>query len=420
MRRRQIGLVDRVLHGGDRGRRLLVERQVERREIREVLARRLNANQLAREAVDFPFLGLRVGRIRSRVATKTRVDQRKHRVAPLRGQVQFVDGGRQDFGRSRFQLEKDAQRIGQIGVGKIAEHRAVRVSIEQARQDGSPQQVLTTSGSRSRTARESFSNMTRARRGSSAENSVVTSENFRSSAVSCWFSDGSSSVRRRSRPDRRDCRQGPRGPQRDVSRCAPGQDEPSPCQADTSSRRGRPRQRRLTPSLFVLDQIADRGRRRTDVEYFRLVRHQRNDGVDAVLGQQLGERGRALGERAALVQRCAKAREVARRRVPAEIEGGDMRRCRRRTSSSSTIVPGRSRSRPGSARSASPEAAAVPAGQWRRAPCVRRRWRPRRAGWWPGTCGTCGRLVPAEAEALRLRQSRPAVPQTAGFQPCRG
>jgi hypothetical protein len=83
--------------------------------------------------------------------------------------------------------------------------------------------------------------------------------------------------------------------------------------------------RGLPAPPLVLDQRADRGGRRTDVEHLGPLRQVRHDGFDAVIGQQLDQR--RLGLRQALRRQeiRAEAREVANRGAAVEIDRRDVR-----------------------------------------------------------------------------------------------
>ena len=139
LRKRDVRGAHRRAHVGERGRGVLVHREIERGELGEVLADRgVDANQLARVAIDAAFGGP-PGRL---AGPQPLLEQRHDALATLRRQIQSIEGRRQDFGRRRFEVEQQEQRLGEIEIRKITQHGAVGAAVEQPRQNRALEQIF--------------------------------------------------------------------------------------------------------------------------------------------------------------------------------------------------------------------------------------------------------------------------------------
>ena len=292
-------------------------------------SRRSRTSRRARRSMCRSFDGS-TGMSAAGAAPQTRVDERDHRVPAIGRQVQSIESRRQHLGRRRFQLEQETQRVGEIDVGKIAQHRAVRASIEQAGQDRSSQQIgparrlelqhrpselsehhagepRIERGEQRRDVREFALERGLALLGS---NRVVVgqAQQDRRQLGRVVHEDGEIDRARRCPGER------------------PGRAAPTLCPADRDSRPRPPAANvRLAPALLVPDEIADRRGRRADVEHLRTVGHLRDDRVHAVFHQQLGKRRLGPGEPVAADDVRAEARQVPRRRGAIDLEADDAR-----------------------------------------------------------------------------------------------
>ena len=75
----QVSGVDRLARRGDGGRGLVVDREIEGGELREVFARRgVDLDQPARETIDFPFFRWLHRDVAAGAPSQPRIDQRHH------------------------------------------------------------------------------------------------------------------------------------------------------------------------------------------------------------------------------------------------------------------------------------------------------------------------------------------------------
>jgi hypothetical protein len=119
-------------HLGDGLARLAVDRQVERRELREALGRDgVDPHQLLGIPVDTrPLRAV----VRQPSVPHARphpgIEQGRHRLPALGRQVDPIQRGRQHLGRGRLEIEQQAERLGEIDVRELLEHPAIGGSFQ--------------------------------------------------------------------------------------------------------------------------------------------------------------------------------------------------------------------------------------------------------------------------------------------------
>jgi len=131
-------------HCRERGPRLVSHRQIERRVFGEALrARRIDPDQGSGIFIEPGIEAPVRARSGSAAIPQFRLDERHDGLAATGRQVQPIQRRRQEFGRRRFEIEQQAQRVGQIDLGKLVEYGlAVHAAVEQAGQNRAAQQGL--------------------------------------------------------------------------------------------------------------------------------------------------------------------------------------------------------------------------------------------------------------------------------------
>ena len=140
----RVGAVDargRVAQRGERRGGLIGDRQVERGELRDV-RRRAGIEPRERARLIVEARGRPIGAaLAHRARVELRLDERRQRCAALGRELQPIERDREQLRRGRLEIEQQAQRVGEIDVRELAEHRlAGQAAVEQARQHRASQQ----------------------------------------------------------------------------------------------------------------------------------------------------------------------------------------------------------------------------------------------------------------------------------------
>ena len=119
--------------------RVLIEREVERSELGKALGPlAIHSHQTARVSVDAGLACAGVGISTGQALSEERQD----RLVTLGRQIEPRQRGRDDFRRGGLEVEQQAERVGQIEIGEVAQDDAVDLAVEEAGQDRPAQERL--------------------------------------------------------------------------------------------------------------------------------------------------------------------------------------------------------------------------------------------------------------------------------------